>query len=49
MAARFTWTTAGRRPGDIAKTIANLREVRPTSMLSVPSALQMLARRYGGR
>lgn len=30
-------------PAEFGKTIANLREVRPTSMLSVPSALQMLA------
>lgn len=30
-------------PGEFARTIANLREVRPTAMLSVPSALQMLA------
>lgn len=30
-------------PSEFGKTIANLREVRPTSMLSVPSALQMLA------
>ena len=30
-------------PGEIGKTIANIRDVRPTSLLSVPSALQMLA------
>lgn len=30
-------------PGDFARTIENIRQVRPTSMLSVPSALQMLA------
>ena len=30
-------------PGEFHKTIENIREVRPTSLLSVPSALQMLA------
>ncbi|CAN7371950.1 AMP-binding protein [Pseudorhodoferax sp. LjRoot39] len=30
-------------PAEFHKTIANIREVRPTSLLSVPSALQMLA------
>ena len=30
-------------PGEFGKTIANIRDVRPTSLLSVPSALQMLA------
>jgi feruloyl-CoA synthase len=30
-------------PGEFGKTIENIREVRPTSLLSVPSALQMLA------
>lgn len=30
-------------PGEFRKTIENIREVRPTSLLSVPSALQMLA------
>lgn len=30
-------------PGEFSKTIENIREVRPTSLLSVPSALQMLA------
>lgn len=32
-------------PGEFARTIENLRQVRPTSMLSVPSAIQMLADR----
>jgi len=30
-------------PGEVGKTIANIRDVRPTTLLSVPSALQMLA------
>ena len=30
-------------PGEFARTIENLRDVRPTSMLSVPAAIQMLA------
>lgn len=30
-------------PSDFARTVENLRQVRPTSMLSVPSAIQMLA------
>lgn len=30
-------------PGEVGKTIANIRDVRPTSLLSVPSALQILA------
>ncbi len=30
-------------PGEFGKTIANIRDVRPTSLLSVPSALQILA------
>ncbi|MGY4827611.1 AMP-binding protein [Sphaerotilaceae bacterium SBD11-9] len=30
-------------PAEFRKTIENIREVRPTSLLSVPSALQMLA------
>ena len=30
-------------PAEFGRTIENLREVRPTSMLSVPSALQVLA------
>lgn len=30
-------------PDEFRKTIENIREVRPTSLLSVPSALQMLA------
>ncbi len=29
-------------PGEFRKTIENIRELRPTSLLSVPSALQML-------
>ncbi len=29
-------------PGEFAKTVENIRQVRPTSLLSVPSALQML-------
>ena len=30
-------------PNEFCKTIENIREVRPTSLLSVPSAIQMLA------
>ena len=30
-------------PTEFARTVENLRQVRPTSMLSVPSAIQMLA------
>ncbi len=30
-------------PTEMARTIENIRQVRPTSMLSVPSAIQMLA------
>lgn len=30
-------------PADFARTVENLRQVKPTSMLSVPSAIQMLA------
>ncbi len=30
-------------PSEVAKTIANIRDLRPTTLLSVPSALQMLA------
>ena len=30
-------------PADFARTVENIRQVKPTSMLSVPSAIQMLA------